>query len=89
MIDQASREELQVNRSLLVGGGVLFGLGGLLGFAGVVLISSALISVSKQLVSRMEQSPTEIARRRWEQTKTAATAGASAGANAWRNGATD
>ena len=78
----ASREAIQLNRSLLVGGGVLVTLGGLLGFAGMALISSALISATRQWVDQLEQPPSAIARRRWEQTKAAA----SAGAAAWRNG---
>jgi hypothetical protein len=77
----ASREAIQLNRSLLVGGGVLVTLGGLLGFAGMALISSALISATRQWVDHLEQPPSEIARRRWEQTKAAA----SAGAAAWRD----
>jgi hypothetical protein len=78
----ASREAIQLNRSLLVGGGVLVTLGGLLGFAGMALISSALISATRQWVDHLEQPPSEIARRRWEQTKAAAAAGAAA----WRDG---
>ena len=78
----ASREAIQLNRSLLVGGGVLVTLGGLLGFAGMALISSALISATRQWVDHLDQPPSEIARRRWAQTKHAATAGAAA----WRDG---
>ena len=78
----ASRDAIQLNRSLLVGGGVLVALGGMLGFAGMALISSALVSATRQWVDHLEQPPSEIARRRWEQTKAAA----SAGAAAWRNG---
>ena len=82
MVDQGSRGDIQLNRNLLVGGGVLVALGGLLGFTGMALVSSALISATRQWVDQMEQPPSEIARRRWEQTKAAA----SAGAAAWRNG---
>jgi hypothetical protein len=81
VIDHASQGAPQLNRSLLIGGGVLLGLAGLLGFTGAVLVSSALISATRQWVDRLEQPPTEIARRRWEQTKAAAAAGAAA----WRN----
>jgi hypothetical protein len=80
MADRGSTGDIQLNRSLLVGGGVLVTLGGLLGFAGMALISSALISATRQWVDHLEQPPSEIARRRWEQTKAAA----SAGAAAWR-----
>jgi hypothetical protein len=81
MADRGSRGDIQLNRSLLVGGGVLVALGGLLGFAGMALVSSALLSATRQWVDRLERPPGEIARRRWEQTKAAAAAGASA----WRN----
>ena len=74
--------EIQVNRSLIVGGGILVAVGGLLGFAGMALLSSALISATRQWVDHLEQPPSEMARRRWEQTKAAA----SAGAAAWRQG---
>ena len=38
MSDNASPEGMQLNRSLLVGGGVLVGIGGLLGFTGMALV---------------------------------------------------
>src|SRR4029453_5191062 len=82
MANQTSKGDIQLNRSLLVGGGVLVTLGGMLGFTGMALLASALISATRQWVDQLEQPPSEIARRRWEQTKAAA----SAGAAAWRNG---
>jgi hypothetical protein len=81
LADQGSRGDIQLNRNLLVGGGVLVALGGLLGFTGMALVSSALISATRQWVDQLERPPTEVARRRWEQTKAAATAGAAA----WRD----
>jgi hypothetical protein len=80
MTDLSSTGDTQLNRSLLVGGGVLVALGGLLGFAGMALVSSALISATRRWMEHLERPPSEIARRRWEQTKAAATAGAAA----WR-----
>jgi hypothetical protein len=82
MSNNASPEGMQVNRSLLVGGGVLVGVGGLLGFTGMVLVGSALLSATRQWVNQLEQPPSEMARRKWQQAKVAA----SAGAQAWRNG---
>jgi hypothetical protein len=73
---------IQLNRSLIVGGGVLVAVGGLLGFAGMALLSSALISATRQWVDHLDKPPSQMARERWEQTKAAATAGAAA----WRNG---
>ena len=51
MADQGSRGDIQLNRNLLVGGGVLVALGGLLGFTGMALVSSALISATRQWVA--------------------------------------
>ncbi|HET8787113.1 MAG TPA: hypothetical protein VFO47_00015 [Actinomycetes bacterium] len=82
MADPSSKADIQLNRSLIVGGGVLVALGGLLGFAGMALLSSALISATRQWVDHLDQPPSEIARRRWAQTKHAATVGAAA----WRDG---
>jgi hypothetical protein len=81
MADQGSRGDIQLNRNLLVGGGVLVALGGLLGFTGMALVSSALISATRQWIDHLERPPSEMARRRWEQAKAAA----SAGAAAWRD----
>jgi hypothetical protein len=81
MVDPTATGDIQVNRSLLVGGGVLVGLGGLLGFTGMALISSALISATRQWVDHLEQPPSDLARRKWQQTKAAAAAGAAA----WRD----
>jgi hypothetical protein len=82
MADSSSKADIQLNRSLIVGGGVLVALGGLLGFAGMAMLSSALISATRQWVDQLDQPPSEMARRRWAQTKRAA----SAGAAAWRDG---
>jgi hypothetical protein len=82
MSNEGSQGGTQVSRSLLVGGGVLVGIGGLLGFTGMVLVGSALLSATRQWVNQLERPPGEIARRRWQQAKAAA----SAGAGAWRNG---
>jgi hypothetical protein len=76
-----SKGNIELNRSLLVGGGVLIAVGGLLGFAGMALLSSALISATRQWVDHLEKPPSQMARERWAQTKAAATAGAAA----WRN----
>ena len=82
MSNDVSQGGIQVNRSLLVGGGVLVGIGGLLGFTGIVLVGSALLSATRQWVNQLEQPPSEIAKRKWQQARAAA----SAGTEAWRNG---
>jgi hypothetical protein len=82
MRNDVSQEGVRVNRSLLIGGGGLVGIGGLLGFTGMVLVGSALLSATRQWANQLEQPPSEMARRKWQQAKAAA----SAGAGVWRNG---
>jgi len=59
---------------------VLIGIGGLLGFAGMVLVSSAIVSADRRRVNQIEQPPSELAKRTWQQARAATTAGA----KAWR-----
>jgi hypothetical protein len=80
-----SDDDVQLNRGMIVGGGVLVALGGLLGFSGMALLMSALISATRRWVDHLEQPPGDIARRKWQQAKAAASAGASAGTSAWRD----
>ena len=82
MRNDVSQEGVRVNRSLLIGRVGLVGIGGLLGFTGMVLVGSALLSATRQWVKQLEQPPSVMARRRWQQAKAAA----AAGAGAWRNG---
>lgn len=82
MTHHRSEEDIQLNRNLIVGGGVLVALGGLLGFTGMAMVTSALLSAARRWVDRMEEPPSDLARRKWQQTKAAA----SAGAAAWRDG---
>jgi hypothetical protein len=60
---------------------VLIGIGSLLGFTGMLLVSSAIISAARQRVNQLEQPPSELAKRTWQQARAATTAGATA----WRN----
>ena len=85
MSEGGSLSGIQTNRGLLVGGAVLVGIGGVMGFAGMALVGSALLSATRQWVNQLEQPPSEMARRTWRQ----AMAAASAGAEAWRNGPRD
>jgi hypothetical protein len=60
---------------------VLVGIGGLLGCAGGLLLSSTLVSVARRRVKQLDQPPREIARLKWRQAKATTTAGA----QAWRS----
>ena len=82
MSNAASNGPAQVSRRRIAGGGLLIGIGGLLGFTGMLLVGSAIVSVARQRVNRLEQPPSELAKRRWQQARAATTAGA----KAWRNG---
>ena len=77
-----SQRDIQMNRSLLIGGGVLVGIGGLLGFTGMVLVGSALLSATRRWMNQLDPPASELARRKWRQARAAAYAGA----DAWRNG---
>jgi hypothetical protein len=61
---------------------VLIGMGGLLGFTGMLLVGSTIVSAARQTVNQLEQPPSELAKRTWQQARAATTAGA----KAWRNG---
>ena len=81
MGNEASNGRVQLDRRLIAGGGVLIGIGALLGFTGMLLVSSAIVSAARQRVNQLEQPPSELAKRRWQQARAATTAGA----KAWRN----
>ena len=83
MTGQASQNGVQVNQGLVMGGAVLIGLGGLLGFAGVMLLSSAVVSATRRWLQQLERPPRETAKLRLQQVRAAT----SAGAEAWRSGA--
>ena len=81
MDNAASNGPVQLNRRLIAGGGVLIGIGGFLGFTGMLLVSSAIVSAARQRMKQLEHPPSEIAKRTWQQARAATTAGA----KAWRN----
>ena len=80
MDNAASNGRIQVSRRRIAGGGVLIGIGGLLGFTGMLLVGSAIVSAARQRVNQLEQPPSELAKRTWQQARAATTAGA----KAWR-----
>jgi len=78
---QAQLDGGKRTRVLVVGGG-LVAIGGLLGCAGALLVSSALVSASRRWVRQLDPPPRTIAKLKWQQARAATTAGA----RAWRNG---
>ncbi len=83
MTRQTAQAGVQLNRGLVVGGGALLGVGALLGFTGTVLLGAALVAAVRRWVQQLEQPPSELAKRTWQQARAAT----SAGAQAWRSGA--
>ena len=59
---------------------MLIGIGGPLGFTGMLLVGSAIVSAARQRMNQLEQPPSELAKRTWQQARAATTAGA----KAWR-----
>jgi len=72
----------RLNSRPLIVGGVLMGLGGVLGLAGLVVSGSSLAAAARDWANRQEMPPGELARHHWHRAK-AATA---AGTTAWRSG---
>jgi hypothetical protein len=77
---QAPLDRVKRTRVLMVGG-VLAGIGALLGCAGALLISSALVSASRRWVKQLDPPPSTIAKLKWQQARAATTAGARASRN--------
>ena len=66
----------------LITGGVLAAAGTLVALAGLAVGGSHLFSATRRWIQAMEVPPSEVARLKWAQ----ATAAATAGTAAWRNG---
>jgi hypothetical protein len=80
MSNSSSRPALEVNRKMLVSGVVLLCTGGVLWLTGAALSAAAVAQVAKKWIDHLDESPTEMAHRRAQQLKVAA----SAGSKAWR-----
>jgi hypothetical protein len=76
------RTGLQLKAGPLMTSAALVGVGGVIVMAGVAVGSSHLTLAVRQWIRDMEVPPSELAKLRWAQAKTAATAAASA----WQNG---
>ncbi|MFJ9775225.1 hypothetical protein ACIRVF_28920 [Kitasatospora sp. NPDC101157] len=70
----------QVNRSLLVGGVALTGIGSVLGAAGAALVCAALFTAGRSWVRGLETAPATFAQRALREAKVAS----AAGWEAWR-----
>lgn len=71
----------QVRSGPLVVGGILVGVGAAVAFAGLVVAGSHVFAATRAWVKELETPPSELARLKWEQAKTAAASGAAT----WRD----
>jgi len=72
----------EVRTGPIITGGALFAAGALIALAGLAVGGTHLFSATRQWIREMEVPPTEQARIKWAQAKTAAAAGTAA----WQNG---
>jgi hypothetical protein len=83
---KAARAALDAHQRPMVIGGALMAAGGVLGLAGLAVGGTALVAAVRHWARELDEPPTEMARRRWEQAKAAGTAATAAGQSAWRDG---
>jgi hypothetical protein len=76
MTPGTGERRIEINRSLLVGGAVLMSVGAVVGMTGALATSFALIGAARARIRQWDEPPSEIARRRLAQARTAAVAGA-------------
>jgi hypothetical protein len=67
---------------MLITGGALIGVGALLALAGMAVGGTHVVAATRRWINEMEVPPSELAKIKWAQARTAAAAGASA----WQNG---
>ncbi|MGH3153296.1 MAG: hypothetical protein ACRDOB_21545 [Streptosporangiaceae bacterium] len=70
----------QVNSGPLITGGILIGIGAVVALAGLAVAGTHLVTATRAWIKELETPPSELARLKWEQAKTAA----SSGAGSWR-----
>ena len=80
MSNSTPARTLELNRSLLGAGVVLLCVGGVVWLSGAAMSAIALAQAAKKWIDQRDESPSDMARRRMQQLKVAA----SAGSKAWR-----
>ena len=71
----------QVRSGPLVVGGILIGVGAVVALAGLAVAGAHVAAATRAWASELETPPSELARLKWEQAKTAAASGAAT----WRD----
>ncbi len=77
---QADGARFQVDKRLLAASAVLIGVGGALGFAGMLIGGSVALTAGRRWMQQMDASPRELATLKWQQ----ANAASRAGKQAWQ-----
>ena len=67
----------QVQSGPLITGGVLIGIGTAVALTGMAIAGSHLVAATRAWIRELEIPPSELAKLKWEQAKTAAASGAS------------
>ena len=80
MNNSTAGQALDLNRTLLGAGVVLLCVGGVVWLSGAAMSAVALAQAAKSWINHLDESPSDMARRRMHQLKVAA----SAGSQAWR-----
>jgi hypothetical protein len=70
----------QLESGPLITGGVLIGIGAVVALAGLAVAGSHVVAATRAWIQELETPPSQIAKLKWEQAKTAAVSGA----NTWR-----
>ncbi len=75
--DQSAGTWPQLESGPLITGGVLIGIGALVAIAGLVVAGAHVAAATQAWIKELETPPSQIARLKWEQAKSAAASGAS------------
>ena len=74
---QPTRTWPELESGPLITGGVLIGIGAAVALAGLAIAGSHVVAATRAWIRELEIPPSELARLKWEQAKTAAASGAS------------
>ncbi len=70
----------QLQSGPLIAGGILIGIGAVVALAGLAVAGTHVVAATRAWIKELETPPSELARLKWEQAKTAA----ASGATTWR-----
>jgi hypothetical protein len=67
----------QLQSGPLIAGGILIGIGGVIAVTGLAIAGTHVAAATRSWIQQLEVPPSELAKLKWEQAKTAAASGAS------------